>query len=832
MSALNAVGGTLRQAQPDLRIHPRKKIKNQTLNTKNPKSEIRTIAIFRKILTFLTRLRSGAIELSTGRYDRQVAAIAAREQEFAALTDDGLKQRSTALRERIRVGTSSNDLVIDAFALIKEIARRTVGMFPYDVQVLAAVAIHDRKLVEMQTGEGKTLAAVLPAALAAFQGRGVHVLTYNDYLASRDARWMGPIYHFLGLSVGHVAQGLVPDERRAAYACDVTYLTAKEAGFDFLRDQACLDLPQLVQRGFHFAIVDEADSILIDEARVPLVIAGAEDEQHGDLHRLAGLVRTLQSNADYAIVKGWRNVNFTTAGLNRLQKSLQCGELHSEQNADLFTRLNLALQAEVLLRRDVDYLVRDGQVELVDELTGRVAENRRWPYGLQAAIEAKEGLVIQPQGRILNSITLQHFLEQYASIAGMTGTAQDAAVELHDFYKLTVVIVPPNRPCLRIDHPDSVFRTKAAKFAALVLEIAHLHQTGRPVLVGTTSVAESEHLAARLAESGTSCRVLNARNDADEAAVVAEAGAPGAVTISTNMAGRGTDIRLGGSDERDRDRVVELGGLFVIGTNRHESRRIDNQLRGRAGRQGDPGESRFFVSLEDDLIHRHGIADFLAGLADRSGNLQDDPTVGREIAHVQRVIEGESLEIRRTLRKYSYCLERQRRLIYERRNKLLHDLETPELLRRVEPELFERLADEFGEDVVLLAERQVTLFQIDRCWSDYLSHVAEIREGIHLVSFGGLDAFDEFNRQINAAFRELLQRLDTQVVATLRTARITPDGVDLAAEGLLGPSSTWTYLINDTPMGDILQRLLRGLKRFVTADPADDDDEEDVKSEE
>ena len=482
--------------------------------------------IFRAVVTFLSRLRSGAIDISTAHYIRQVEKIGCQERDFSAQTDDALRQRAADLRQRVQTGTLLNDVLIVAFALIKETARRTVGMFPYDVQVLAALAMHDRKLIEMQTGEGKTLAAVLPAALTAFQGRGVHVLTYNDYLAARDARWMGPIYRFLGLTVGHVEQGLSPAERRAAYACDVTYVTAKEAGFDFLRDQACLELPQLVQRGFHFAIVDEADSILIDEARVPLVIAGADEEHPGDLYRLTQLVRTLRPDVDYAIVKGWRNVNFNTAGLKRLQTALQCGEFHVEENAELFTRLNLALQAEVLLKRDVDYLVRDGRIELIDELTGRVAENRRWPYGLQAAIEAKEGLAIQPPGRILNSITLQHFLKLYASMSGMTGTAQDAAVELHEFYGLKVVVVPPNRPCLRVDHADSVFFSKAEKFAALVQEIARLHQTGRPVLVGTTSVAESEHLAARLAASGTSCRILNARNDADEAAVVAEAGAP------------------------------------------------------------------------------------------------------------------------------------------------------------------------------------------------------------------------------------------------------------------------------------------------------------------
>ena len=541
------------------------------------------------MVTFLSRLRSGAIDLTNSRYERRVDDINRRHKDFGPLRDDALQRQAATIRQRVQDGTPLDDVVIDAFAIVKEAAGRTVGMQPYDVQLLAALALHDRKLVEMQTGEGKTLAAVLPACLRAFLGRGVHVLTFNDYLAARDAEWMGPIYRFLGLTVGHVAQGMPSTERRNAYACDVTYATAKEAGFDFLRDQSCIEPRQLVQRGFHYAIVDEADSILIDEARVPLVIAGPADEDQVDLYRLAEIVRALRPDVDYAIDETWRNVSFNSPGLDRLQWELQCGELHSEENVDLLTRLHLALQAEVFLKRDVDYLVRDGEIALIDELTGRVAENRRWPYGLQAAIEAKERLAIQPQGKILNSITLQHFLEQYECISGMTGTAQEAAEELYEFYRLKVVVVPPHRPCVRQDHPDRVFPTKESKYAALVREIAASHQTGRPVLVGTASVEESEHLASLLAESGIACQVLNARNDHQEAAVVAEAGAPGAVTISTNMAGRGTDIRLGGSDQRDREKVVALGGLLVLGTNRHESRRIDNQLRGRAGRQGDPG---------------------------------------------------------------------------------------------------------------------------------------------------------------------------------------------------------------------------------------------------
>jgi preprotein translocase subunit SecA len=769
-----------------------------------------------QIITFLARLRSGGIELSNARYERRVAEIRRREKSVEQLSDDALREQAASLRERVRQGTPLDKVALDAFTVFQEAARRSVGLEPYDEQLLAGLAMADSKLAEMQTGEGKTLAAVFPAALQALPGRGVHVLTYNDYLAARDAEWMGPIYRFLGLTVGHVEQGMPANERRAAYACDVTYATAKEAGFDFLRDQLCLEPKQIVQRGFQFAIVDEADSILIDEARVPLVIAGSADEEKQDLYRFAEIVRGMRPGRDYSTDQGWRNVNLEPAGLDRLQRILKCGELHTDQNAELLTRLNLALQAEVVLHRDIDYLVRDGQIALIDELTGRVAENRRWPYGLQAAIEAKEGLVVQPQGKILSSITLQHFLEQYEKISGMTGTAQEAADELSEFYRLKVVVVSPHRPSVREDYPDRIFPTKEAKHSALVREIGLLHANRRPVLVGTASVEESERLATLLAARGIACRVLNAKNDRAEAAIIAEAGAPGQVTISTNMAGRGTDIRLGGSDERERAEVVALGGLYVLGTNRHESRRIDHQLRGRAGRQGDPGSTEFFVSLEDDLIRRHGIAELISGsVAAGDDTALDDPRVGKNIAHVQRVIEGESFEIRRTLRKYSYVLERQRRSMQERRQTLLSGGDFPSRLQELEPELFETLVGRFGEPLVRDVERKITLCQIDRCWSEHLSQVAEIREGIHLVSIGGLNAFDEFNRQVNAAFRELSRRIDDEVLMTFRTARITADGIDLAREGLLGPSSTWTYMINDNPTGDILQRLLRGLKRAV-----------------
>ena len=763
----------------------------------------------------LTRMRIGGIDLSNARYERLVRAANALGNEFAELSDRDLRSRMDQLRQSWSPEASVDD-VVEPFGLIREAASRTLGMRPYDTQMLAAFAMYDGKLVEMQTGEGKTLAAVLPAAVRALSGRGVHILTFNDYLAGRDADWMGPIYRHLELSVGHVQQGMSASARRTGYACDVTYVTAKEAGFDFLRDQRAMGVDQLVQRGFCYAIVDEADSILIDEARVPLVIAGHEDREGPNLYQLADLVGLLRPHVDFSVDQGWRNVILRSAGLDLLEQKLACGELHCEKNVELLARLNLALQARVLLRRDVDYIVRNGAIELIDEFTGRVAENRKWPHGLQAAIEAKERLVIQPEGKILNSITLQHFVEQYEFLSGMTGTAQEAADELDQFYGLRVVVVPTNRPCIRNDHPDRVFPTRGAKFAALAEEIATEHRRGRPVLVGTASVGESEHLAMLLSSAGVDCQVLNAKNDHDEAEMIANAGQLYAVTISTNMAGRGTDIRLGGQDQRRRDQVVALGGLYVVGTTRHESRRIDNQLRGRAGRQGDPGESRFFVSLEDHLIRRYGVRDAVNAVVDLAdAEYIEDPQVAQRIAHVQRIIEGESFEIRRTLRQYSFCLERQRREIEKRRRRLLTELGTTELLARHCPELFDQLVATFGLDPVRRAERQVALYHIDRRWSDHLELVSDIRSHIHLRSMGGFGALDGFNQQINVAFRDLNSQIEADVIDTMAKVRITDDGIDLKKEGLLGPSSTWTYMINDNPMGDVGQRLARGIKRMI-----------------
>jgi preprotein translocase subunit SecA len=652
--------------------------------------------------------------------------------------------------------------------------------------VVAGLALDGPNVVEMETGEGKTLAAVLPSSLIALAGRGVHVLTFNDYLARRDAEWMGPVYRFLGLSVGWVQSGLAPDERRAAYANDVTYVTAKEAGFDHLRDLLATDPADLVHRPFHAAIVDEADSILVDEARVPLVVAGLASERTSSARRLAAVVGALAPGADFDTDEYGRNVELTEAGQARVEEALRCGNLYAEAHHDLLAEVNCALHARVLLRRDVDYIVRDGRIGVVDEMTGRVVPDRHWPDGLQAALEAKEDLPPRADGHILGQITLEHFLNGYERLCGMTGTAQDAAAELLEFYSLRVVVIPPHRPSIRLDRQDAVFTHRDAKERAVVLEVEGAHRTRRPVLVGTASVAESERLAQRLRDRGMRCEVLNARDDAREAEIVGAAGALGAVTISTNMAGRGTDIRLGGPDEAARDEVARLGGLYVIGTNRHESRRVDRQLRGRAGRQGDPGESRFFVSLEDDLLVRYGIRSLIPEplLPARQDEPIDNPVIRREVARAQRIVEGQDLEIRRTLWRYSTPVEEQRERLHARRQAVLAQAPGP--------------------------ERDATLFHIDRTWRDHLAFVAELREGIHLVRLGGDDPLTRFCVRVAEAYRDAMDRLDPSIEGSLR-----------AAPGerpcLKGPSSTWTYLVNDDPFRDQLGSQLTGPGRATFA---------------
>ena len=720
---------------------------------------------------------------STGLLDK----IRAHEPELKSWSAERIRQRIDALRAEAASASDLDRLLPEAFALAAEASRRVLNLAPFDVQLLAGIVLHQGKIAEMQTGEGKTLAAIFPAVLNALTKRGVHVLTVNDYLARRDAQWMGGIYNFLGLSVDYVQQGSSAAQRKAAYSADVTYATANEVGFDYLRDHLCYDASALVQRPFHYLIIDEVDSILIDEARVPLVIAGGSLLASQSLpYRMAALARSLVSGGHYSKDEYARNVHLTERGASRAEALLGCGNLYDEENLPLLAALNNALHAKELLRRDVDYLVKAGSVELVDEFKGRIAENRRWPDGLQAAIEAKEGLGLKREGRVLGSITIQNLIELYSKVSGMTATALTQAEEFGKVYDLEIVPIPTNRPLIRQDLPDVVFTHRAAKEETLIDHIRDEHATGRPILVGTASVAESERLGRALELAGIPNRILNARNDEKEAAIIAQAGAMGAVTISTNMAGRGTDIILGGNPARNRDEIVGLGGLYVIGTNKHESRRIDNQLRGRAGRQGDPGSSRFFVSLEDDLVQRFGIIDLLPSRYRhyRSGEPLRDPVFQQEIDRVQRIIEDQNLEVRRTLWKYEGFLEQQRQIIHDKRR---------ESLLREGP----------------AGARRAMLVRIDNLWSDYLVQIAELREGIHWVSLAGHDPVNEFRKRAIELFAQVLEKLEEEIAE--------PEITEAAS---LDTSSTWTYLINDQPMGDLTQRFMRGVRNRMLGTPA------------
>jgi preprotein translocase subunit SecA len=722
----------------------------------------------------------------------------------ADLSDGDLRDRARAMRARHLAGESADDLLPEVFAIAREASARLLGMRPFDVQLAAAVALHRRRLVQLATGEGKTLVAVPAAVLHALTGGCVHVFTANDYLARRDAEWMSPVYEFFGVRPASVIQGMGSDERRQAYQADIVYVTAKEAGFDFLRDHTTMEASRLVHRGHDLAIVDEADFILIDEARVPLVIAGPAPAMDIDHPALAALARRLRAGVDYDADEYGRTVVLTEAGFRSASRELGVRLADPKQHL-LLSAVHVALHAETLLRRDRDYVVRDGIVELVDEWTGRVADNRRWPHGIQPAVEAKEGVEVRAEGRILGSIPMQHFVRQYASLAGMTATAESAADEFSAFFGLNTVVFPPHRTCARVDDPDRIFTHREAKTSALVEEILQVHATGRPILVGTASVRESEDLAAVLERRGTTCEVLNARQDAREAQIIARAGALQAVTISTNMAGRGTDIRLGGADQAQHDAVAALNGLYVIGTNRHESLRIDNQLRGRAGRQGDPGSSRFFISLDDDLIQRYGVMSLIpkAHRPSPQRGVVDDPVVAREIARAQRIVEGQNFDIRRTLWKYSALVDDQRAVVYRWRQDLLLDESDPGMCAELAAEKYETLVAAVGSDAVRWAEQRVTIHVLDREWSEHLALIEDIREGIHLQRYGGREPITEFHKQIVEAFSSMMDRIKTAAADLFEQLEVREGRIDLAAAGIAGSSSTWTYLVNDNPFSTL-----------------------------
>ena len=626
------------------------------------------------------------------------------EDDFVKLKDSDFPQKTAEFKERISKGESLDDILPEAFAAVREAAKRTLGQRHFDVQLMGGIVLHQGKIAEMKTGEGKTLVATLPAYLNALSGKGVHIVTVNDYLAKRDTQWMGSIYDFLGLKVGCIQHdkayifeksgpinlygeaNLKQVERKEAYLADITYGTNNEFGFDYLRDNMVYDLSEKVQRELNYAILDEIDSILIDEARTPLIISAPAEESAELYKTFARLVPSLKPDIDYKVDEKARAVTLTEEGIAKVEKWLSVGNLYEEGRIDLTYHLEQALKAHVLFKRDKDYVVKDGEVIIVDEFTGRLMYGRRYSEGLHQAIEAKEGVEVKKESRTLATITFQNYFRLYEKLAGMTGTAATEAEEFHKIYKLDVVVIPTHRPMIRKDLEDMIYKNEEAKFKAVVEEIKKYHKEGRPVLVGTISIEKNEYLGNLLLKNGIPCQILNAKNHEKEAQIIANAGKKGAVTVATNMAGRGVDIILGGALppepteeeikkwEKEHQEVVELGGLHIIGTERHESRRIDNQLRGRAGRQGDPGSSQFFVSLEDDLMRIFG-GERIKNLMERL-NLPDDqpifhPLITKSIENAQKKVEAHNFDIRKHLLEYDDVLNKQREKIYNQRRQIL-----------------------------------------------------------------------------------------------------------------------------------------------------------------
>ncbi|WP_020419699.1 accessory Sec system translocase SecA2 [Amycolatopsis sp. ATCC 39116] len=750
--------------------------------------------------------RPGSVELT--KYEALLPDIEALEPELEALSDAELTERAGKLRLEAELGDSQ---LVELCALGREAARRALDERAFDVQLLGTMGLLSGHVVQMQTGEGKTLAGALAAAGYALQGKRVHVISVNDYLARRDGEWMKPVYDLLGVTVGWVDGSLTREERRAAYDAEVTYGAVSEIGFDMLRDRLVTRAEDVVQPAPEVAIIDEADSVLVDEARVPLVMAGSVDQAVADTE-VANVVRRLRLGLHYETDTDGRNAWLTTAGASVVEKALGGVDLYSESGSERLAAVNVALHAHALLTRDVDYLVRDGKVELINASRGRVAELQRWPDGLQAAVEAKEQVAPTDRGEILDSITVQALIARYPQVAGMTGTAVAVAEQLREFYQLEVAVIPPNKPNVREDLDDRIFASPSHKLRAIVKEIREVHETGRPILVGTQDVAESEELAEKLAKADLPCVVLNARNDAEEAAIIAEAGKFGAITVSTQMAGRGTDIRLGGADGKDRERVAELGGLHVIGTARYPSSRLDGQLRGRSGRQGDPGSAVFFASLNDELVTSNA-PDVPDGIdADDSGEITD-PAAKRHIDHAQRVAEGVDLEIHRNTWRYTRLIEHQRRELLEYRDELLRTDAAAEALSG--EKRYDELTEKVGEEKAKQVCREIMLYHLDQMWSDHLAFLTDVRESIHLRALARETPLDEFHRIAIPEFRKIVPAIKERSAETLADAEIGDDGIDLAASGVRRASSTWTYLVHDAPFDAGFEETLRQVRSLL-----------------
>ena len=768
-----------------------------------------------------------------------VAKINALEPEMQALADEELPQRLAVYREQVQNGEKDLDAVLpEVIALVREASTRVLGMRHYDVQLLGAMALHNGKIAEMKTGEGKTLVATLAVILNSLEGKGVHVVTVNDYLAKRDAEWMGRLYNFLGLSVGVIVAGLSDEQRKEAYGADITYGTNNEFGFDYLRDNMKFYAEQLVQRGHHYAIVDEVDSILIDEARTPLIISGASDESTDLYQKVDEVVRTLEKEKHYTVDEKGKTASLTDEGVLYVEEQLGIENLYDTANITVQHHVLQSLKAHTVFRRDVDYIVKDDQVVIVDEFTGRLMAGRRFSDGLHQALEAKEHVTVAAENQTLASITFQNYFRMYDKLSGMTGTADTEAVEFAQIYGLEVSTIPPNRPMVRKDMPDLIYRTRREKMQAIIQAIKELHATGQPVLVGTISIETSELISQLLKREGVPHSVLNAKHHAQEAEIVAQAGQAGKVTIATNMAGRGTDIKLG-------EGVVELGGLHILGTERHESRRIDNQLRGRSGRQGDPGSSRFYLSLEDDLMRLFG-SDRLSGLMQKLGMQEGEPIennmVSRAIENAQKRVEGHHFEIRKTLLDYDNVMNQQRTVIYSLRRDLMQEpdlepilneylsdllddmyagLEVSKAARDIEDEkpVRARLSEVMNIDRVLPGDaplptreeaqelvlsimaqlreeagplyadllRYFLLEELDRGWKEHLRNMDFLRDGIGLRGYGQRDPKLEYKREGFNMFQELLVHIREGAFRALTRVRVEQRPTEVAEEVVAAP---------------------------------------------
>jgi len=754
------------------------------------------------------------------------------EPLMESLTDSELRAKTPYFKDKLAGGAELDDILVEAFAVVREVSKRTLEMRPFDAQVIGGIVLHEGRIAEMKTGEGKTLASTMPVYLNALTGRGVHVITVNDYLAKRDANWMGPIYEFLGLSVGVIVHGVDDTERRNAYNCDVTYGTNNEFGFDYLRDNMSFQLENYVQREFYYAIVDEVDSILIDEARTPLIISGPSEESTDKYYKVNQIIPRLKKEHDYTIDEKSRAVVLTEEGVAKSEKLLNVKNLYEPKNMEILHHVNQALKAHALFRKDIDYLVKDGQVVIVDEFTGRVMPGRRYSDGLHQALEAKEKVKIERENQTLASVTFQNYFRMYEKLSGMTGTADTEATEFKKIYNLDVVVIPTNMLMIRADHTDVIYKTEEEKVEAVIEEIKELHDQNRPVLVGTISIEKSELLSKYLSKRGIRHNILNAKNHEKEAEIIAQAGQPGSVTISTNMAGRGTDIKLG-------EGVADIGGLHILGTERHESRRIDNQLRGRSGRQGDNGSSRFYLSLEDDLLRIFG-AERISSVMDRIGVEEGQPIehnlISKAIESAQRRVEGQNFDIRKHLLEYDDVMNRQRQVIYEQRRNVLdgsnlwstvddmleeivEDMAYDYLDEKIRPDewdikglsdviykqfslkwnlddsnrdgtdredivktivsdvraLLREKEERFGESLMEHIMKVIMLQTIDSNWKDHLLGMDHLKEGIGLRGYGQKDPVREYQKEGYDMFMEMVYRVKEDTLQKLCIVQIQSD---------------------------------------------------------